>query len=182
MSSRAPLAIAPASLSAILRRGPRDWRFSLYGMQETVRPECFDGLDESEAVMKAEPCFGVATPLDIEAIEADPVEAGEGGLELLAEIFRETRAVALDEAIIGAAPFAENIDWIVELRRPDHWQESRLQEFVDQSFANRGDAGFFGLGECGGRLKRFAHGSPLSSASSMAAIPRAASAAHQRSA
>src|SRR5712671_3978465 len=92
--------------------------------------------------MEAEPFSGVAMPLDVEAVGADPVEASEGRVELLAEIFREAGAVALDEAILGAMPFAEDIDGIVELRRPDGRQETRLQEFVDESFAGRmrGDA------------------------------------------
>jgi hypothetical protein len=46
----------------------------------------------------------------------------------LAEVFREAGAIALYEAIFGGVPFAEDIDWIVELRRPDRGQESRLQE------------------------------------------------------
>ena len=69
--------------------------------------------------MEAEPFSGVAMPLNVEAVGADPVEASEGRVELLAEIFREAGAVALDEAILGAMPFAEDIDGIVELRRPD---------------------------------------------------------------
>src|SRR5271168_831076 len=73
----------------------------------------------SLAAMEAEPFSGVAMPLDVEAVGADPVEASEGRVELLAEIFREAGAVALDEAILGAMPFAEDIDGIVELRRPD---------------------------------------------------------------
>jgi hypothetical protein len=40
---------------------------------------------------------------------------GEGRIELLAEIFREAGAVALNEAVLGAAPFAQDIDGIVEL-------------------------------------------------------------------
>lgn len=63
---------------------------------------------------------GAAMAMDVEAVAADPVEAGEGGIEFFAEIFGEAGAVALDEAILRAAQFAEDIDWIVELRRPDH--------------------------------------------------------------
>jgi len=36
--------------------------------------------------MQAEPFSGVAVPLDVEAIAAGPVEAGEGGVELFAGI------------------------------------------------------------------------------------------------
>ena len=91
----------------------------LHGVEDTVGSERFDRFDESEAAMEAEPFSGVAMPLDVEAVGADPVEASEGRVELLAEIFREAGAVALDEAILGAMPFAEDIDGIVELRRPD---------------------------------------------------------------
>ena len=124
----------------------------LHGVEDTVGSERFDRIDEIEAAMEAEPFSGVAMPLDVEAVGADPVEASEGRVELLAEIFREAGAVALDEAILGAMPFAEDIDGIVELRRPDGRQETRLQEFVDESFAGCGNASPFGLGECGAGL------------------------------
>src|SRR5450432_1710781 len=119
--------------------------------------------------MKAVPFSGVAMPLDVESVAADPVEARERGIELLAEIFLEAGAVALDKAILGAMPFADDIDGIVELRRVDPRQEPRLQELADQPFARRCDAGLLGGGECGGRLKRLPHGSPMPSASSRAA-------------
>lgn len=57
--------------------------------------------------MQTEPFSGVAMPLEVEAIAADPVEAGAGGVELFAEILWEAGAVALNEAILGAMPFAE---------------------------------------------------------------------------
>src|ERR1700722_18595830 len=108
-----------------IRRGPQ-CRLSaersgmgLHGVEDTVGSERFDRSDEIEAAMEAEPFSGVAMPLDVEAVGADPVEASEGRVELLAEIFREAGAVALDEPILGAMPFAEDIDGIVELRRPD---------------------------------------------------------------
>ena len=78
----------------------------LHGVQDTVGSERFDRFDESEAAMEAEPFSGVAMPLNVEAVGADPVEASEGRVELLAEIFREAGAVALDEAMPGAMPFA----------------------------------------------------------------------------
>src|SRR6267154_1295584 len=82
--------------------------------------------------MQAEPFSGVAMPLEVEAVAADPVETGEGRVKLFAEILRETGAVALNEAILGAVPLAEDIDGIVELRRPDGGQEAGLQEVVDE--------------------------------------------------
>jgi len=99
--------------------------------------------------MQAEPFSGVAVPLDIEAVAADPVEAGEGGVELLAEILRETGAVALNEAILGAVPLSQDIDGIVELRRPDGGQETGLQEVVDQVLAGGRHRRFFCHGEAG---------------------------------
>ena len=59
--------------------------------------------------MEAKPFASVAMPLNIKAVGADPVEAGEGRIELLAEMVREAGAVALDEANIGAVPSAENV-------------------------------------------------------------------------
>jgi hypothetical protein len=82
--------------------------------------------------MEPEPFAGLTVPLDVEAIAVDPVEAGERGVELLAEILREAGAVALNEAIFGAVRFSQDIDGIVELRRPDSGQETGLQEVVDQ--------------------------------------------------
>ena len=76
-----------------------------------------DGFDERQAAIESQPLSGVAMPLDVEAVAADPVEAGEGRIELFAEIVREAGAVALDEAILSAAPFAEDIDGVVELGR-----------------------------------------------------------------
>ena len=92
--------------------------------------------------MQAEPFSGVTVPLDVEAITADPVEAGEGSVELFAEIFREAGAVALNEPIFGAVPLSLDIDGIVELRWPDRGQEAGLQEVVDELLA-------------GGRHRRF---------------------------
>ena len=85
--------------------------------------------------MEAEPFSGVTVPLDVEAIAADPVEAGKRGVEFFAEILRESGAVTLKEAVLGAVPLSQDIDGIVELRRPDSGQQSRLQEVVDQLLA-----------------------------------------------
>jgi len=97
--------------------------------------------------MQAEPFSGVAMPLEVEAVAADPVETGEGRVKLFVEILRETGAVALNEAILGAVPLAEDIDGIVELRRPDGGQEAGLQEVVDQVLAGGGHRRFFCHGE-----------------------------------
>jgi hypothetical protein len=104
-------------------------------MEQSARSEGVDRFGEGEATIKAEPFSGVTVPLDVEAIAADPVEAGKRGVELFADILREAGAVALNEAIFGAVPFSQDIDGIVELRRPDRGQESRLQEVVDQLLA-----------------------------------------------
>jgi hypothetical protein len=78
--------------------------------------------------MQAEPFSSVTVPLDVEAIAADPVEAGERGVELFAEILREAGAVSLNEAIFGAVPLSQDIDGIVELRRPDSGQEAGFRK------------------------------------------------------
>ena len=39
--------------------------------------------------MEAEPFAGVTVPLDVEPVAADPVETGEGSVELFAEVVRE---------------------------------------------------------------------------------------------
>ena len=57
-------------------------RPSLNGMQNAVGPEGFDGFFEGEAAMEAKPFAGVPMPLNIKAVEADPVEAGEGRIGL----------------------------------------------------------------------------------------------------
>ena len=103
-----------------------------------------------KAAMQAERFSGVAVPLEVEAITADPVEAGEGRVKLFAEILREAGAVALNEAILGAVPLAEDIDGIVELRRPDGGQEAGLQEVVDQVPTGGGHRRFF----CRGKTAR----------------------------
>src|SRR5260370_5296365 len=97
--------------------------------------------------MKAKPFSGVTVPLEVEAVGADQVETGEGGVELLAEILREAGAVALDEAIFGAVPLSMNIDGIVELRRPDSGEEWRLQEVVDQVLGGGGHRRFVCRGQ-----------------------------------
>jgi hypothetical protein len=56
--------------------------------------------------MQTEPFSGLAVPLEVEAIAAGPVEAGEGRVKLFAGILREAGAVALNEAIFGAVPLA----------------------------------------------------------------------------
>jgi len=100
--------------------------------------------------MQAEPFSGVAVPLEVEAITSDPVEAGEGRVKLFAQILRETGAIAVNEAILGAVPLAEDIDGIVELRWPDGGQEARLQEVVDQVLASDRHRRFF----CRGKAAR----------------------------
>jgi hypothetical protein len=64
------------------------------------------------------------------------VEAGERSVELFAEILLEAGAVALNEAIFGAVPLSQDVDGVVELRRPDSAQEAGLQEVVDQLLAD----------------------------------------------
>jgi len=88
--------------------------------------------DRSEAAMPAEPFSGVAMPKEVKAVAGDPVEAGERSIELVAEIIRKAGTVALDEAILGAMPLAEEIDGIIEVCRPDVRQEAGPEEPIDQ--------------------------------------------------
>ena len=118
-------------------------------MEQSVGSQGIDRLGEGEATMEAEPFSGVTVPLDVESITTDPVEAGERGVELFAEILREAGAVALNEAILGAVPFAMDIDGIVELRRPDGRQEAGLEEVIDQVLASGGHRRFFRRREAG---------------------------------
>ena len=64
--------------------------------------------------MDAEPLAGVAMPLDIEPVAADPVDPGEGSIKFFAEVFGEARAVTLQEAVFASVPFALNIDRVIE--------------------------------------------------------------------
>ena len=99
--------------------------------------------------MQAEPFAGVTVPLHVEPVAADPVEAGEGSVELFAEVLREAGAVALNETIFGSAPVSQDIDRVVELRRPDGGQEAGLQEVVDQLLAGGCHRRFFCRGKAG---------------------------------
>ena len=93
--------------------------------------------------MQAEPFAGVTVPLDVEPVAADPVEAGEGSIELFAEVFREAGPIALDESILGAVPLPADIDRVVELRRPNGGKEAGFQEFIDETLAGGGYRCFF---------------------------------------
>jgi hypothetical protein len=52
----------------------------------------------------------VTVPLNVKVVATDPVEAGEGGVELFAEILLEAGAIALNEAIFGPVPLSQDID------------------------------------------------------------------------
>ncbi|MDE2361033.1 MAG: hypothetical protein KGM42_00025 [Hyphomicrobiales bacterium] len=58
-------------------------------MQDSVGLESCDGFVEIEAAIDSEPLAGVAMPLHVEAVGADPIEASEGRVELFAQIVRE---------------------------------------------------------------------------------------------
>jgi hypothetical protein len=66
-------------------------------MEQSVRFKGLDRFGESEATMEKEPFSGVTVPLDVEAIAADPVEAGERGVELFSGILRKAGAVASND-------------------------------------------------------------------------------------
>src|SRR5882724_4474671 len=83
-------------------------------------------------------------PLDIEAVAAYPVQASEWSVELFAKGLRLTGSIALDEPIAVSLPFAEDIDWVIELSGVDYRQESWLQHVVDKSLTCDRDGGLFG--------------------------------------
>ena len=121
----------------------------LVGMEQPIGLERLDGVGKRQVSMNAESRSRVAVPLNVEPIWADPVEAGEGCVELVIEVFGEARAVALVEAILGAMPRSEDVDRVVERRRSDGWQEPWLEELLDQPLADVGDTGFLHLGKYG---------------------------------
>ena len=100
--------------------------------------------------MEAEPSSGVSMPLDIETVAADPVQASERGVEFFAQGLWLTGSIALDEPIAVSMPFAEDIDWVVELSGADRRQKSRLQHLVDKSLACDRDDGLFRIRQARG--------------------------------
>ena len=116
-------------------------------MEMTVGFDGLDGLVERQAAVEAPPLTRVAMPLKVEAVAADPVEASEGRVELFAKVVWEAGTVALNEAVLRAAPFAKDVDGVVELGRSDLGQEPRLHEVGDQTFTRCGDASLLDLGE-----------------------------------
>src|SRR5882724_9876210 len=118
-------------------------------MQQTVGLDGLEGLGERQAAIEAEPGSGVPMPLDIEAVAADPVEAGERAVELFAQVLREAGAVALDEPVAVAVPFAEDVDGVVELGWSDGRQEPRLQDLVDEALAGGRDEGLLRIRQAG---------------------------------
>jgi hypothetical protein len=112
-------------------------------VQETVDFNGLQCLDERQATMEAEPGARVSMPLDIEAVAAYPVQASERGVEFFAQGLRLTGSIALDEPIAVSMPFAEDIDWVVELSGADGRQKSRLQHLVDKPLTCGRDDGLF---------------------------------------
>ena len=84
----------------------------------------------------------MALPLDVEAVRIHPVQASERAVELLIQIFRVARMIALNEAIADPVPFAVNINGVVERGRTDDRQKSRLQTFIDEPLTGVGDECF----------------------------------------
>jgi hypothetical protein len=93
--------------------------------------------------MEAEPSSRVSMPLDIEAVAAYPVQASERSVEFFAEGLWLAGSIALDEPIAVPMPFAEDIDWVVELSGADCRQESWLQNLVDKPLTCDRDDGLF---------------------------------------
>ena len=121
------------------------------------KPVGFDGLqrlDQRQAAMEAEPSSRVSMPLEIEAVAAYPVQASERSVEVFAQGVRLTGSIALDEPIAVSMPFAEDIDWVVELSGVDCRQESRLQHLVDKPLTCDRDDGLFGIRQAHGSTSR----------------------------
>src|ERR1700754_1102216 len=93
--------------------------------------------------MEAEPGSRMSMPLEIEAVAANPVQASERRVEFFAEVLWLAGAITLDEPIAVSMPFAEYIDWVVELSGADCRQESRLQHLVDKPPTCDRDDGLF---------------------------------------
>jgi len=109
-------------------------------MQKSVVLDGLQGLGERLVPVEAMPCAVMSMPLNVEAVRADPIEADEGSVELLTEVFREAGSVALDEAIARTVPSAPDIDAVVERGGDDGRQEPRLQNLVDEPLAGGGNA------------------------------------------
>ena len=104
------------------------------------------GSFEGEILIDAKPGACVAMPLDIKAVFAFPIEAGEWRVEFSAEVFGEAGSVSLNEAIIIAEPFSADVDGVVELCLADFRQESWLERAGDEYLTSLGDGGLFLLG------------------------------------
>src|ERR1700682_4195294 len=100
--------------------------------------------------MEAEPSSGVSMPLEIEAAAAYPVQASKRSVEFFTQGLRLTGSIAVEERIAVSMPFAEDIDWVVELSGVDCRQESRLQHLVDKPLTCDRDDGLFRIRQaCG---------------------------------
>src|ERR1700757_4577835 len=104
--------------------------------------------------MEAEPSSRMSMPLEIEAVAANPVQASEWRVEFFAEVLWLTGSITLDEPIAGSMPFAEDIDWVVELSGADCRQESRLQHLVDKPLTCDRDDGLFRIRQAPGSTFR----------------------------
>jgi hypothetical protein len=102
---------------------PRRSRLPLFGRVLNGRLLILRG----EAAIEAEPSSRVPMPLDIEAVVAHPIPASERAVEFFIQSFGLTGSISLAEPIVVPMPFAEDIDWVVELSGTDCRQESRLQ-------------------------------------------------------
>jgi hypothetical protein len=109
----------------------------------------FDGVkggSERQSLMDPEPLAGVAMPLDIEPVAADPVDTGEGSIEFFTRVFGEARSVTLQEAVFASVPFALKIDRKIELCRGDNRQKPRFEDGVNELLACDRDGSLLGGG------------------------------------
>src|SRR4051794_14601318 len=84
-------------------------------VQHPVTFEQMQRLGQRHTGIQTPPSAGVPHPVDVKAVRAHAVDAGEGCVELLACIVCHTRAVTLHKAVAAGSPGTMDVDDVVEL-------------------------------------------------------------------
>jgi len=111
-------------------------------VQDAVGFEDSQSLGKWHAAMETPPFAGMPHPVDIEPVRPDTVNAGERRIELLAEIVRHTRSIALHETISPRSPSTMDIDHIVPFSGTDLREKTRFQHVANEILARRDDRAF----------------------------------------
>lgn len=106
-------------------------------MEQCIGLELFHGHGKRQPAVEGESLSGVAVPLDVETVAANPIEADKGGVELFTDIFREAGTVSLNEPMLGAVPFANNVHGIVEFSGPYGRREPSSRKCVRLAQSSR---------------------------------------------